>query len=79
MTDLSTFTTSHVTVTSTYPPGTVDIYVRRKGVGEGLLLLHGYPQTGRYVPFTWPPDMSLVDLVFLRHDGTHAIECLVEH
>jgi hypothetical protein len=65
MTDLSTFTTSHVTVTSTYPPGTVDIYVRRKGVGEGLLLLHGYPQTGRYVPFTLTPNMTSIDVTLL--------------
>jgi len=49
MTDLDTFTGSYVSVPSTHPADGVDIFVRRKGEGEGLLLLHGYPQTGRYV------------------------------
>lgn len=49
MTDLDTFTGSYVSVPSAHPADGVDIFVRRKGEGEGLLLLHGYPQTGRYV------------------------------
>jgi hypothetical protein len=65
MTDLDTFTTSYVSVPSACPGlAEVDIFVRRKGEGEGLLLLHGYPQTGRYVPLTWPLYMTMT-----RHES----------
>jgi hypothetical protein len=47
MTALDTFDMTRITVSSTQPPGDVELYVRTKGNGEGLLLLHGYPQTGR--------------------------------
>lgn len=49
MTALESFETSRIAIQSTYPPGEVRLFVRTKGSGEGLLLLHGYPQTGRYV------------------------------
>jgi hypothetical protein len=47
MTALNTFDTFRIAIKSTYPPGEVELFVRTKGCGEGLLLLHGYPQTGR--------------------------------
>jgi hypothetical protein len=51
MTAFDSFDTSRIAISSTHPPGKVELYVRTKGSGEGLLLLHGYPQTGRYVFF----------------------------
>ena len=51
MTSLDSFDISRITVSSSHPRGGVELFVRIEGSGEGLLLLHGYPQTGRYVPF----------------------------
>jgi hypothetical protein len=64
MTALVTFDTTRITVSSTHPPGKVELFVRTKGSGEGLLLLHGYPQTGRYVLFSSPPCIILVFSLF---------------
>jgi hypothetical protein len=47
MTALDSFDTTRIVISSTQPPGDVELFVRTKGSGEGLLLLHGYPQTGR--------------------------------
>jgi hypothetical protein len=60
MTALDTFDMTRITVSSTHPPGDVELFVRTRGSGEGLLLLHGYPQTGRYVLFSSPPYIVLV-------------------
>ena len=51
MSSLHSCDTSFIPIQSAYPAGEIKLFVRIKGKGnengEVLLLLHGYPQTGR--------------------------------